>query len=372
MRRVIALAMGLTIVAAACGSEGGTTTPVGSEGAGTEPVTTDAAAPEPTEAPEPEPTVPPATTTTTPPDTTTTTEPRPPLNVVGLVPLPGTQLDFAAQAVPQPSLVWSLYSGSGGIIVEDVLEPLPNGCHGAAFFDPVTFELLEIGGAGANAYASVGPDGCANMNEPGAEQLIDSTAVAANTGTFIQFDFGELPPPPFDVSTQVLEPGGMDGVFRSADPDAQLVINDLTDATHVIGWSDLFEPDPDTGALRAVPQAETQPGPGCAEITVCLKSGRFQVDVQKSDGTFSEAVASSDDAGLFTFFSPEQIDAYITVLNGCDINDHFWVFAASPTDVEYTLTVTDTATASTREYFRDVGTQPAEPILDTEAFATCP
>ena len=69
----------------------------------------------------------------------------------------------------------------------------------------------------------------------------------------------------------------------------------------------------------------------------------------------------------------EQLEIQMKILNGCGINNHFWVFAAAATDVEYTLTVTDTATGSSRAYGSNpfLG-QPAEPITDTLAFATCP
>ena len=53
-------------------------------------------------------------------------------------------------------------------------------------------------------------------------------------------------------------------------------------------------------------------------------------------------------------------------------SDEFWVFAcAATTNVEYTLTVTDTVTGSVRTYENDLG-QAAQAVTDTDAFATCP
>ena len=49
----------------------------------------------------------------------------------------------------------------------------------------------------------------------------------------------------------------------------------------------------------------------------------------------------------------------------------FWVFAAATTNVEYTITVTDTQEQQVKTYFNPLGT-PAQPIQDTAAFATCP
>ena len=51
--------------------------------------------------------------------------------------------------------------------------------------------------------------------------------------------------------------------------------------------------------------------------------------------------------------------------------ENFWVFACLQTNVEYTLTVTDTQTGQARTYDNELG-QAAAAVLDTQAFATCP
>ena len=55
----------------------------------------------------------------------------------------------------------------------------------------------------------------------------------------------------------------------------------------------------------------------------------------------------------------------------CGEFDRFWVFAAASTNVEFTLTVTDTQENVTKTYFNPLGTVP-DAITDTQAFATCP
>jgi hypothetical protein len=61
----------------------------------------------------------------------------------------------------------------------------------------------------------------------------------------------------------------------------------------------------------------------------------------------------------------------VRVLDGCQFNDHYWVFGYSATDVEYTLKVTDTANGGTVTYENLLGGV-APAITDTSAFATCP
>ena len=109
--------------------------------------------------------------------------------------------------------------------------------------------------------------------------------------------------------------------------------------------------------------------------TLCLGGGRFQANVswQDSAGRTGDGlvVPGGPDSGHFYFFDPDNTEMLVKVIDGCDFNSHYWVFAAAATDVEYTLTVTDSSTGSSRTYDNDLGT-PAQAITDTQAFATCP
>ena len=117
---------------------------------------------------------------------------------------------------------------------------------------------------------------------------------------------------------------------------------------------------------------------GCvpSDTTLCLNNDRFKVEVAWRDfdgnlGTAKDVGFSSDDSGLLYFFSANNWEMLIKVLNGCGFNDRYWVFAAATTDVEYTLTVTDTQENVVKTYFNPLG-EAAAAITDTEAFATCP
>ena len=108
----------------------------------------------------------------------------------------------------------------------------------------------------------------------------------------------------------------------------------------------------------------------------CLNDGRFKAEVAWSDsqgnsGSGKTMGFSSDEAGEFWFFSRANQELLVKVLDGCSFNQHFWVFSAAATDVEYTLTVTDTRTGQIRTYGNQLG-QRRPAITDTSAFATCP
>jgi hypothetical protein len=62
------------------------------------------------------------------------------------------------------------------------------------------------------------------------------------------------------------------------------------------------------------------------------------------------------------------VEALVKVLNGCDINGHYWVFLGGLTNVEVEVRVTDTVTGHSRTYASPRG--PAFlPVQDTRALA---
>jgi hypothetical protein len=119
-------------------------------------------------------------------------------------------------------------------------------------------------------------------------------------------------------------------------------------------------------AARCVPSA----------MSHCLERGRFRVEARFRDfrGRAGDAMAPAtvfDDTGLFWFFSPDNVELTVKVLDGCGANGHFWVFVSSGSTVEYDVEVTDTATGRSMVYGNELGELP-ELIADTRAFAACP
>lgn len=94
------------------------------------------------------------------------------------------------------------------------------------------------------------------------------------------------------------------------------------------------------------------------------RSGSGRVVATTSNG-------SDSGSGLFWFFSPDNWELLVKVVDGCAFNGHFWLFAAGITDVEYELTVIDTVTGEQRVYENTLG-RSAPAVTDIEAFTTCP
>lgn len=71
--------------------------------------------------------------------------------------------------------------------------------------------------------------------------------------------------------------------------------------------------------------------------------------------------------GIFWFFSGSNPEMFVKVLNGCSVNQHYWVFASAGTNVGLTVTVTDAVTGAVKTYTNPDLT-PAPPIQDLAAF----
>jgi hypothetical protein len=111
------------------------------------------------------------------------------------------------------------------------------------------------------------------------------------------------------------------------------------------------------------------------DATLCLNSSRFQVHTQwvSSDGRTGSghAVVLTGDTGYFWFFSANNVEMIVKVLDGRAINSNFWVFAGGLTNVKVIITVTDTQTGSVKVYLNPQTTA-FQPIQDTGPFASPP
>jgi CSLREA domain-containing protein len=108
--------------------------------------------------------------------------------------------------------------------------------------------------------------------------------------------------------------------------------------------------------------------------TLCLNQGRFRLTATFKTGTGqgdAKTETLTGDTGYFWFFDPANVEVTVKVLTGCGLNNRYWVFAAGLTNVEVTLTVTDTQTGVVKTYKNPANTD-FKPILDTNAFNTCP
>jgi hypothetical protein len=111
------------------------------------------------------------------------------------------------------------------------------------------------------------------------------------------------------------------------------------------------------------------------DTTLCLNSSRFRVRTQwvTSDGRTGggHAVALTTDTGYFWFFSSNNVEMVVKVVDGRALNNNFWVFAGGLTNVNVIMTVTDTEAGLVKVYGNPQGAA-FQPIQDTGPFASPP
>ena len=95
---------------------------------------------------------------------------------------------------------------------------------------------------------------------------------------------------------------------------------------------------------------------------LCLHDGRFSLEVELVDPKDMErkagkVVASegTKETGFFWFFSPTNVELAAKVLDGRALNGKFWFLYGGLSDVEYTVTLTDTVTGESKPYRNAAG-----------------
>ncbi len=113
------------------------------------------------------------------------------------------------------------------------------------------------------------------------------------------------------------------------------------------------------------------------EENLCLLERRFAVELSWIDPRdpgspkMASAVAGRDATGFFSFLDPSRPEIVFKMLDGRSINNRFWAFAtAAHPPIEFSITVTDTATGSQRTYHHSAG-DPCG-MADTAAFYEAP
>jgi hypothetical protein len=98
-----------------------------------------------------------------------------------------------------------------------------------------------------------------------------------------------------------------------------------------------------------------------------VASATWNTSGQDESGFAVPADGTATDSSLFWFFEPSNWELMVKVLDGCAVNQRYWVIGAAATDVRYTLRITDTQTGTVWAY-TSLGGQLAPAFADVEAF----
>ena len=117
-------------------------------------------------------------------------------------------------------------------------------------------------------------------------------------------------------------------------------------------------------------------GDPCAETGTCLSlaSGRYTMGVNFAGpngiGGSGRALPLGDASGAFWFFSDQNLEIVVKVIDVCATLDQFWFYAAGLTNLEVEIWVVDTLSGSTRTFRSPYGT-PFEPIREAFQVSSC-
>jgi len=146
--------------------------------------------------------------------------------------------------------------------------------------------------------------------------------------------------------------------------DCDSVANSTVDGAFAVSYpqiSQWLNPTGGGGPSTCTPNA----------ATLCLNGSRFKVEVawgvpSQGTGGSGTAVPLSGDTGYFWFFSSGNVELIVKALDGRVVNGHYWIFYGALSDVEYTITVTDTSNGSVKTYSNPQGHMAS--VADTSAF----
>ena len=117
--------------------------------------------------------------------------------------------------------------------------------------------------------------------------------------------------------------------------------------------------------LGVSPKLHCPCSPAIGSTVGCVQSNRWRISFNHN-GTNSRVAAYSSRSAAFYTFSSSNWEFVGKVLNGCSINNRWWVYGAGATNLPFTMRVEDANFCPNYKTYSG-----ANPVLDTSAF-TCP
>ena len=152
--------------------------------------------------------------------------------------------------------------------------------------------------------------------------------------------------------------------FSTVEPVYGRVLGDanVSDAVRALRFT---IPEAARYSPTVVPERVEDPhGYGCwpSASRACLNERRFDVSAHFSTPTVLRASARrldaygfGDSAALFYFFKADNPEMLLKVVDGCWLNDHFWVLGSAATDLAYDVAIEDLADGGATVEYRHSG-----------------
>lgn len=130
-----------------------------------------------------------------------------------------------------------------------------------------------------------------------------------------------------------------------------------------LGFMPLFTGSPAAGTQGCLPSSSR----GCLQNRLFAVEASYDATAYGGTTGLAMAQLESDESLKFSFFSPENLEVFVKVIDGCGYNGHYWIFASGLTSLSVTLLVTDTVGGAVFIHNNNSG-HVFRPVLEIEAF----
>jgi hypothetical protein len=228
---------------------------------------------------------------------------------------------------------------------------------GVIKFDESTFQVLEGGVARIVVERSHGETGAVSVHYATADG-------SAHAGEDYTAASGTLTWAAGDERNKVIEVPTLDDSAQEGNETVRLTLSAPTGGAAI-------DTVRGTATLNIVDDDGTTTACADDDDTLCLLDDRFKVEVvwRTPQGQIGvgHKVQLTRKSGTFWFFDAQNVEMLIKVLDACQVFGNHWVFFAATTNVDFTVTVTDTRTGVVKQYTNPAG-KAASPVQDTFTF----
>jgi len=209
---------------------------------------------------------------------------------------------------------------------------------------------------------------------PSDQSLYDAWTISLTAGQTIQITMQSTT---FDTYLFLIDPSGIElednDDYPGGGSNSRITYTAETTGVFTI-YANAYDPA-ETGAYSLQVVCSDGTGAVCSAgpTTLCLNNGRFRAtaiftapSLGITNGT-AQAVSLTSDTGYFWFFSANNVEIVLKAVDGRAFNNFFWVFYGALSDVQYTITVTDTVTGAVRAYSNPQGRLAS--VADVTAFS---
>jgi hypothetical protein len=147
---------------------------------------------------------------------------------------------------------------------------------------------------------------------------------------------------------------------------ASTTIGPLGAGTYIVSVFEVPGSGPSVVHERVTLEVKEPPVCSATDTSLCLGGGRFEVTAEWKDfddrsgaaHAMPDTLGGLGDWGVLWFFSAENPELLVKILEACSATGTYWVFLSPGSNVEYDVTVRDVKTGAQKTYSNPLGTFP--------------